>query len=83
MTLNFILYVIIALALIMFLIIATKKKWISWKAGTGIAHLTAFHDFVPKDRQAAIEIMVEKKAHKKTEEQESGQDKNPGEKKET
>jgi len=79
MTTEIIFYSIIFLALVVFLIIATKKKWISWKASSGIAHITAFHDIVPKDKQAAIEIIVEKKAHKKMEDQESGQRKNPKE----
>ena len=60
-----------------FLIIATKKRWVSWKGGHGIASLTAFHDFQPKDKQTAIEIVMEQKAGKKIEEQESGQDKEP------
>ena len=58
-----------------FLIIATKKRWISWKGGHGIASLTAFHDFQPKDKRDAIVIVMEQKAGKKLEEQERGQDK--------
>ena len=57
-----------------FLIIATKKRWISWKGSHGITSLTAFHDFQPKDKQDAIVIVMEQKAGKKLEEQESGQD---------
>ncbi|MBU2471681.1 MAG: hypothetical protein KKF20_04675, partial [Bacteroidetes bacterium] len=47
--------------------------------GSPIASLTAFHDFQPKDKQEAIEIVIEQKAGKKWEEQESG--KNIGEEK--
>jgi hypothetical protein len=72
-----ILIAVVALALAVFLIIATKKRWISWKGGSGIATLTAFHDFQPKDKQHAIEIVMEQKAGKKLEEQESGQGKAP------
>jgi hypothetical protein len=36
--------------------------------------LTVYHDFQPKDKQEAIEIMMEKKAGKKMEQQESGED---------
>jgi hypothetical protein len=61
--------------LVGFLIVATKKRWVSWK-DSGISMLTAFHDFQPKDKQHAIEIVMEQKAGKKLEEQESGQDKN-------
>jgi len=73
MTTEIITYSIIFLALTVFLIIATKKRWVSWKGSSGIAHITVFHDFQPKDKQAAIEIIVEQKAHKQMEEQESGQ----------
>jgi hypothetical protein len=74
---NVILIVVGAILLSAFLIIATKKRWISWKGGSGIATLTAFHDFQPKDKQHAIEIVMEQKARKKLEEQETGQDKEP------
>lgn len=35
---------------------------------SGIAHLTAFHDWSPKDKQEAIEIVLERNAGKKMEE---------------
>lgn len=59
-----------------FLAFATKKRWVSWK-DSGISALTAFHDFQPKDKQHAIEIVMEQKAGKKMEEQESGEGKDP------
>jgi hypothetical protein len=61
---------------LLFLVFATKKRWVSWKGGSGIATLTVFHDFQPRDKQGAIEIVMEQKAGKKLEEQESGQGKN-------
>jgi len=61
--------------LLAFLIIGTKKRWLSWKGGHGIATVTAFHDLQPKDKQHAIEIVMEQKAGKKLEEQKSGQGK--------
>jgi hypothetical protein len=60
------------IAFVVFLIVATKKKWVSWKGGSPIASLTVFHDFQPKDKQEAIEYVMEQKAGKKMEEQESG-----------
>jgi hypothetical protein len=72
---NAIVIAVVAVALAVFLIIATKKRWVSWKGGSGIATLTVFHDFQPKDKQGAIEIVMEQKAGKKLEEQESGQGK--------
>jgi hypothetical protein len=41
--------------------------------GPGGAALTAMHDVLPQDKQAAIEIVMEQKAGKKWEEQESGE----------
>jgi hypothetical protein len=70
----------IALAVVafsLFLVFATKKRWVSWRGSRGIASLTVFHDFQPRDKQDAIEIVMEQKAGKKLEEQESGQDKEP------
>jgi len=42
------------------------------KRGAGIATLTAFHDFQPKDKQEAVQEIVEQRAGKKLEEQKSG-----------
>jgi hypothetical protein len=74
---NLTLMVLAVLVISVFLIIATKKRWISWKGSHGIATLTAFHDFQPKDKQHAIEIVMEQKAGKKLQEQDTGQDKKP------
>jgi hypothetical protein len=41
----------------------------------GIASLSAFHDFQAKDRQNAVEMIIEQKAGKKLEEQSTGQGK--------
>jgi hypothetical protein len=49
-------------------IVTRRKRW------GNFASLTAYHDFQPKNKQNAIEIVVEKKAGKKMEEQESGED---------
>jgi hypothetical protein len=45
------------------------------KGWGNFASLTVYHDFQPKDKQEAIEIVIEKKSGKKMEEQESGEDK--------
>jgi hypothetical protein len=45
-----------------------RRRW------GNFASLTVYHDFQPKDKQNAIEIVMEKKAGKKMEEQESGED---------
>ena len=41
-------------------------------SGPGGAALTSMHDFSPRDRQEAIEIIMEQKAGKRWEEQHSG-----------
>ena len=69
---NAIWFLIILILVMAFLIYATKKRWVSWRGSHGIATLTAFHDFQPKDKQEAIEYVMEEKAGKKMEEQESG-----------
>jgi len=66
---------IFLVAMVIFLIFATVKGWVSWRGGRGIATLTAFHDFQPKDKQEAIEYVMEEKAGKKMQEQESGEKK--------
>ena len=43
------------------------------------SHLTyRVYDLLPKDKQEAIEIVMEQKAGKKMQEQESGEKKDPG-----
>lgn len=54
-----------------FLVYATKKKWISWRGGRGIATLTAFHDLQTSDKQDAIEYVMDEKAGKKMEEEDT------------
>lgn len=75
---NSIWLLIILVLVVAFLIYATKKRWVSWRGSHGIATLTAFHDFQPKDKQEAIEYVMEEKAGKKMEEQESNGDKDVG-----
>jgi hypothetical protein len=49
-------------------IVIRRKRW------GNFASLTAYHDFQPKDKQNAVEIVMEKKAGKKMEERGSGED---------
>jgi hypothetical protein len=69
------LLLIIGGAVVLFVIFAMFKGWVSWRGGRGIATLTAFHDLQPKDKQEAIEYVMEEKAGKKMQEQESGEKK--------
>jgi len=47
--------------------------------GPGGAALTSLHDLVPKDKQEAIEIIMEENAGKRWEEQHSGEGKKESE----
>jgi len=46
----------------------------------GSASLTAWHDFQPKDKQDAVEVIIEQKAGKRWEEQHSGEGEDESEK---
>jgi hypothetical protein len=59
-----------AVAVLLIVAIATGKFS---NKGIGPASLTSFHDFQTKDKQEAIEYVMEEKAGKKMEEQESGE----------
>ncbi|HCV42323.1 MAG TPA: hypothetical protein DGH68_02480 [Bacteroidetes bacterium] len=62
--------VLIGLALWLLLAIAFGRM--SGKGSTA-ASITAFHDMQPRDKQNAVEVIVEQKAGKKLEEQKSGE----------
>ena len=64
---------IVSCLIILAIVIATKKGWVSWRGGHGIATLTAFHDLQPKDKQEAIEVTIERKSGKQWESQKSGE----------
>jgi len=62
--------------------------WVVWYAssgklssggGSGSSFLTGFHDFQPRDKQDAIEIVMEQNEGKRWEEQESGEGDKEGE----
>jgi hypothetical protein len=65
-----ILFSILLVALVIWMS-ATGK--LSNDGGSSFASITAFHDMLPRDKQEAIEIVIEQKAGKKWEEQESGE----------
>jgi hypothetical protein len=46
---------------------------------TATTTVGALYDFLPRDRQQAIEVVVEQEAHKKMEEDESGAPRDPNE----
>ena len=62
--------VMIGLAVILLFAIASGRMS---NKGSSAASITAFHDMQPSDKQNAIEIIIEQKAGKKMEEQESGE----------
>jgi len=60
------------LALPVAMVVAIVMGALRRDGGSGFAALTAFNDFVPKDKQAAIEIIIEQKAGKSLQAQLSG-----------
>jgi hypothetical protein len=62
--------ILIGLALWLLLAIASGRM--SGK-GSNAASITAFHDMQPRDKQNAIEVIVEQQAGKRLEEQKSGE----------
>jgi len=70
---------IIAAALVaalFLLVLGIATGWFSRQRRGAMGFLTAYHDFSPKDKQEAVEIVIEKKAGKKLFAQASGEDKN-------
>jgi hypothetical protein len=67
--------VVIVLGVIALLLAGIVSMIREPKKGAGAASLTAFHDLQPQDKQKAMEMVMELKAGKKMEEQESGKKK--------
>ncbi|HEY5615510.1 MAG TPA: hypothetical protein VIL52_05765 [Bacteroidota bacterium] len=64
---------LIVFAIVVLLILGTVSMVRNPKKSAGIAMQTAFQDFLPKDKQQAMEIVMEQKDQKKMKEQESKQ----------
>jgi hypothetical protein len=60
MNLNLILFLIILVVVIILFIIAWKKKWIGSPAGGIFTSQVIMHDWMTKDKQRAIEYIIEK-----------------------
>jgi len=73
---GFVVWILIILGAFATLLVIVNGTF-SKKRGAGIATLTAFHDFQPKDKQEAVQEIVEQKAGKKMEEQKTGENKGP------
>jgi hypothetical protein len=69
-TIAFIIFIVIVLSLLAGIIYAIRQKNI--KCSGSFASMAAFHDMQGKDKQNAIETIIEKKAEKKWKEEESG-----------
>lgn len=61
--------IILALVAVLFWAIVFGKMP---TGGGGLASLTVFHDWLPKDKQRAIEVVIEQKAGKRLEEDMNG-----------
>ncbi|MEX0737489.1 MAG: hypothetical protein WD182_08615 [Bacteroidota bacterium] len=67
--------IVVVLGVIILLLAGIVSMIREPKKGAGAASLTAFHDLQPQDKQKAMEMVMELKAGKKMEEQESGKNK--------
>jgi hypothetical protein len=63
--------VLIAIAVLLF--VAIVCNWMPHGDGSGAA-LTAFHDLQPNDKQKAVEMIIQEKAGKQKDSQQSGQE---------
>ena len=59
MSLGSIFFLIIIIALIIFFFIALKKKWIGSSAGGIFTSQVIMHDLATKDKQKAMEYIIE------------------------
>ncbi len=64
---------VLALAGLLWMIITGRPS--RGESNGGIASLSAFHDFQPKDKQNAVEMIIEQKAGKRLEEQSTAEGK--------
>jgi hypothetical protein len=65
---------LILIAVAVLLIFGIVMLVVIHKRVGNFASLTVYHDFQTKDKQEAVEVVMEKKAGKKLEAQESGKD---------
>lgn len=59
MSLNLIIFIILFIALIVLFIIALKKKWIARSSGGIFTSQVIMHDLATKDKQKAMEYIIE------------------------
>ncbi len=69
--LSLLIIIVLTLLLVIGIVVIIMKG----NGRSNFASLTAYHDFQVKDKQDAVEIVMEEKSGKKMEEQESGKDK--------
>lgn len=81
MPLNVFVFIVIVVVLIGLLILAKKKKWIG-PAGGIFTSQVMMHDLVNKDKQRAMEYIMEEQERTIKEEDETGEDFEGGKKNE-
>jgi hypothetical protein len=73
MSINSIIFIIVIVALIIFFIIALKKKWIGSPSGGIFTSQVIMHDWATKDKQKAIEYIIENQEDQNRQKGESGE----------
>ena len=73
MSMGSIFVLILIVALILFIIIAIKKRWIAPSSGGIFTSQVAMHDLVTKDKQKAMEYIIENQEDQNRRKEDSGE----------
>ena len=79
MSINLIIFLIIFIALIVFFIIALKKKWIGSASAVIFTSQVIMHDLATKDKQKAMEYIIENQEDENRRKGDSGEGPEGGE----
>ena len=73
MSIDSIIFIILIVALIIFFIVALKKKWIGSPSGGIFTSQVIIHGWATKDKQKAIEYIIENQEDQTRQKGESGE----------
>lgn len=73
MSIGSIIFLVIIVALVILLFYALKKKWIAPSSGGIFTSQVAMHDLVPKDKQKAMEYIIEDQEDRHRRKEDSGE----------
>ncbi len=73
MSMDSILVLILIIAVILFVIIAIKKRWIARSSGGIFTSQVVMHDLATKDKQKAMEYIIENQEDQNRRKEDSGE----------